>query len=407
MLRAVTRMLHESPALHPKEKVIRALRKVSHSPLVFIFDEFVDKSLLESLQHRPTIGFGKADMLQLLRDISPAAEEPNPAQREFMELISCELFNGQLGANDALRVNCTKSTDPQNNSTASIASSYPEGLHVDTNNHAIFRSVTCILYLNDLAPECGGATIFPLAQSAETDTMLCASRALLGQRCMHTRTRQPVTMSEADAGVEARLQGVEARLQARLRSRDAACDAGGEVVRLPSDVVTDVEARHLQVTQTLTQTSLLLEGHMNDSALRIQVQSPLPPAVPLTSSPLMYSCLLSHSHSHSHSPLCNSPPIPALASTATRWQPTHLLLTHGGRRDRPEILAWRRAPPTASEPHQLRGRTGTCKGSPWGSRAERRAERLRGHREAHPHPLQRGRLREHAPMARWMRKSDL
>jgi len=157
-------MLHESPAaargLHPKEKVIRALRKVSQSPLVFIFDEFVDKNLLESLQHRPTLGFGKEDMLQLLRDISPAATEPNPAQREFMELISCELFNGQWGANDALRVNCTKSTDPQNNSSASTASSYPEGLHVDTNNHAIFRSVTCILYLNDLAPECGGATIF-------------------------------------------------------------------------------------------------------------------------------------------------------------------------------------------------------------------------------------------------------
>jgi hypothetical protein len=285
MLRTVTRMLHESPAaaraLHPKEKVIRALRKVSQSPLVFIFDEFVDKNLLESLQHRPTLGFGKEDMLQLLRDISPAATEPNPAQREFMELISCELFNGQWGANDALRVNCTKSTDPQNNSSASTASSYPEGLHVDTNNHAIFRSVTCILYLNDLAPECGGATIFPLAQSAETDAMLCASRSLLRQRCMHTRTRQPVTMPEADAGVEARLQGVEARLQARLRSRDAACDAGAEEVRLPSDVVTEVEARHLQVTQP----SLLLEGHMNDSALRIQVQSPLPPA-PLSCAPV-------------------------------------------------------------------------------------------------------------------------
>jgi hypothetical protein len=296
MLRTVTRMLHESPAaaraLHPKEKVIRALRKVSQSPLVFIFDEFVDKNLLESLQHRPTLGFGKEDMLQLLRDISPAATEPNPAQREFMELISCELFNGQWGANDALRVNCTKSTDPQNNSSASTASSYPEGLHVDTNNHAIFRSVTCILYLNDLAPECGGATIFPLAQSAETDAMLCASRSLLRQRCMHTRMRQPVTMSEADAGVEARLQGVEARLQARLRSRDAACDAGAEEVRLPSDVVTDVEARHLQVTQP----SLLLEGHMNDSALRIQVQSPLPPA-PLSCAPVSpLTSLTSHTH---------------------------------------------------------------------------------------------------------------
>lgn len=314
LLRAVTRMLHESPARapHPKEKVIRALRKVSQSPLVFIFDEFVDKNLLESLQHRPTIGFGKADMIQLLIDISPAAAEPNPAQREFMELISSELFNGQWGANDALRVNCTKSTDPQNNSSASTASSYPEGLHVDTNNHAIFRSVTCILYLNDLAPECGGATIFPLAQSAETDAMLCASRSLLRQRCMHTRTRQPVTMSEADAGVEARLQGVEARLQARLRSRDAACDAGVEEVRLPSDV----EARRLQVTQP----SLLLEGHMNDSALRIQVQSPLPPA-PLSCAPVSSLTLPSHSPlslsplslpSHSHPPrACNSPPIPS------------------------------------------------------------------------------------------------
>ena len=67
-------------------------------------------------------------------------------------------------------------------------------------------------------------------------------------------------------------------------------------MRLPSDVVTDVEARHLQVTQP----SLLLEGHMNDSALRIQVQSPLPPA-PLSCAPVSPLKMVAPPHSGARS----------------------------------------------------------------------------------------------------------
>eukprot|EP00978_Attheya_sp_CCMP212_P042001 scaffold248791_cov44-Attheya_sp.AAC.1 len=62
-----------------------------------------------------------------------------------------------------------------------------EGLHVDTNNGSPFRSVTAILYLNDLPEECGAGTLFPLAGAKSNDPRLHASQRLLMDEICHTR----------------------------------------------------------------------------------------------------------------------------------------------------------------------------------------------------------------------------
>eukprot|EP00966_Prymnesium_polylepis_P221546 5125419-Prymnesium_polylepis.2 len=164
----------------------RALRKVSSNPLVFVIDDFVDADMLARLQHdrRATEEDGKRAMQQMLEDIDPNSRA-SPERLAFMTLISEELFNGQWGAKDNIRLAASSSSDSNNDGSTHV--SYPEGLHVDTNNDAKFRSATCILYLNDVAPECGGATIFPLADATEADLGLCASRALLGEQITHTR----------------------------------------------------------------------------------------------------------------------------------------------------------------------------------------------------------------------------
>ena len=175
----------------------RALRKVSSNPLVFVIDDFVDADMLVRLQQgrRATEDDGKRAMQQMLEDIVPSTRT-SPERLAFMTLISHELFNGQSGAKDSIRLAASSSSDSNNDASARV--SYPEGLHVDTNNDAKFRSVTCILYLKDVAPECGGATIFPLADAVEADPGLCASRTLLGEQVTHTRqTVTPIEGSEA------------------------------------------------------------------------------------------------------------------------------------------------------------------------------------------------------------------
>ena len=163
------------------------LRKVSDRPLVLVIDKFVDDHTLAQLQRgRQEIGMdGKAAMLQMLQDLAPKREN-TPAHHTFMSIISKAFFEGQWGDNDAVRVNASSSSDANNDSSTRV--SYPEGLHVDTNNNATLRSATCILYLNDIPAACGGATVFPLADVAEDDAGLGASRALLREQCMHTRS---------------------------------------------------------------------------------------------------------------------------------------------------------------------------------------------------------------------------
>ena len=150
-------------SLMSKFSAARTLRKVSSRPLAFVMDNFVDATTLANFQRgrRPTAQMdGKAAMQQMLQDLAPQGA-PSPLHHAFMTLISRELFEGQWGDNDAVRVNASSSSDPHNDGSARV--SYPDGLHVDTNNNATFRSATCILYLNDIAPESGGATIFPLS----------------------------------------------------------------------------------------------------------------------------------------------------------------------------------------------------------------------------------------------------
>lgn len=147
-----------------KPRGIRALRQVSSTPLVFTIDNFVDADLCAALD---------------------GAGDTQDARLQFALSIAGELFAGQWGPNDGLRFNQASSSDANND--ISSLSTCPEGLHVDTNNDSIFRSVTAILYLNDISSECGGATIFPLANVAEADPIIAAAQRLLGEQIAHTR----------------------------------------------------------------------------------------------------------------------------------------------------------------------------------------------------------------------------
>ncbi|KAL3942397.1 MAG: hypothetical protein SGBAC_003391 [Bacillariaceae sp.] len=157
---------------------IRALRQVSTSPLVFTIDNYVEEELLAVLSRNGGASAGESDDEQeLLAD----------ARLQFATMIAGELFAGQWGPNDGLRFNMASSSDDNNDrSTISIASC-PEGLHVDTNNDSTFRSVTIILYLNDISDECGGATVFPLANAKDKDPVMVAATRLLNDDIAHTR----------------------------------------------------------------------------------------------------------------------------------------------------------------------------------------------------------------------------
>jgi hypothetical protein len=145
---------------------IRALRQVSSHPLVFTIDDFVDKAACEALRRQ-----------------SP--DDSKDAQLHFATLVAGELFAGQWGARDGLRFNSAASSDANNDGAARV--SYPDGLHVDTNNEATFRSVTMILYLNDIDESCGGATAFPMADASADDPAVVAAGSLLGEGVTHTR----------------------------------------------------------------------------------------------------------------------------------------------------------------------------------------------------------------------------
>jgi len=145
---------------------IRALRQLSTEPLIFTIDDFVSTgTCLALMQH-----------------------ENEEARLKFASQVASELFAGQWGKNDGLRFNKASSSDANNKKSADH-SCYPEGLHVDTNNDSIYRSVTLILYLNDVPVECGGATAFPLAGVEKGDSLLDASNRLLKGGVGHTRGR--------------------------------------------------------------------------------------------------------------------------------------------------------------------------------------------------------------------------
>jgi len=163
-----------APAPPPR---IRALQQVSSEPLAFLIDDFCDASTCAALE-----------------------QNSQEARLHFATLVAGELFAGQWGKHDGLRYNLSQSSDVNNNSNNinTNSSNGPEtelrrsgqcaeGLHVDTNNGTPFRSVTAILYLNDLPSECGAATVFPLADAKSTDPRLLASKRLLMDEICHTR----------------------------------------------------------------------------------------------------------------------------------------------------------------------------------------------------------------------------
>lgn len=181
----------------PRSKRVRGLRKVSSTPLVFTIDDFVDADMCAKLLQSSGSATGQ---LQLERG-GPAAASSQRAQLDFATLVAGELFAGQWGANDGLRFNAASSSDANNDGSARL--SYPDGIHVDTNNGATYRSVTCILYLNDVAAQCGGGTIFPLARVSEADPGLAAARKLLGTDCTHTRSSVAPAQIDVAALLEA------------------------------------------------------------------------------------------------------------------------------------------------------------------------------------------------------------
>jgi 2OG-Fe(II) oxygenase superfamily len=149
------------------------LIQLSSSPLLFTIDEFIDPEACRRVQNDAT---GCFDLL-------------------FPERVSDLLFNSQESEMDGLLFNKACSQDHHN-----LLHVYPDGLHMDTNNQCLFRHVTCILYLNDVPEECGGATVFPLARTLPDDPTLRASQRLLGHQQSHTRSRAIAHLGlEADA----------------------------------------------------------------------------------------------------------------------------------------------------------------------------------------------------------------
>jgi len=145
------------------------------------------------------------------------------ARLNFATLVAGELFAGQWGPHDGLRFNQASSSDANNNANANANANNnaPEGLHVDTNNDSTFRSVTVILYLNDVPPECGGATVFPLANAHHDDPALGAARRLLKDGLAHTRgaagSKGVLESREADALLLERTVGLDLGTSCGLR----------------------------------------------------------------------------------------------------------------------------------------------------------------------------------------------
>ena len=149
----------------------KQLIQVSESPLIFSIDEFIDP---ESCRRVTNDASGCYDLL-------------------YPEQVADNLFNGQESELDGLLFNKASSVDHKKDEQ------YPDGLHMDTNNAVLNRHVTCILYLNDVPEECGGATVFPLARSLPNDPALEASRRLLEHQISHTRRQISTTQLQEDA----------------------------------------------------------------------------------------------------------------------------------------------------------------------------------------------------------------
>lgn len=153
---------YEQDLLAAQNSNKRQLVQLSESPLIFTIDEFIDPEACRRVQNDAS---GCFDLM-------------------YPENVSDDLFNGQESEMDGLLFNLASSLDH-----AASEGPYPDGLHMDTNNQCLNRHVTCILYLNDVPDECGGATVFPLARTLPSDSVVEASRRLLADKISHTRQK--------------------------------------------------------------------------------------------------------------------------------------------------------------------------------------------------------------------------
>ena len=147
-------------ALLENASLPQRLVQISSDPLIFTIDDFIDPVLCKRVQSN---GAGCFNLL-------------------FPERVADLVFNGQENEMDGLLFNQASSQEHDK-----IVGPYPDGLHVDTNNECLERHVTCILYLNDVPDQCGGATVFPLARALPDDPALMAAHRLLMQQISHTR----------------------------------------------------------------------------------------------------------------------------------------------------------------------------------------------------------------------------
>jgi hypothetical protein len=178
-----TKECHRQPAdeTAPQPKRRRVLVQISTSPLLFTVDDFIDPILCERVTND---GRGCFNLL-------------------FPERVADLLFNGQESELDGLLLNTASSADHHN-----ADDPYPDGVHMDTNGQVLFRHVTCILYLNTVPEDCGGATVFPLARTTDNDPALAGARLLLTENISHTRSPAIASIP----GAVAAAQSIEARV---------------------------------------------------------------------------------------------------------------------------------------------------------------------------------------------------
>mmetsp|Transcript_29530 Transcript_29530/g.41333 ORF Transcript_29530/g.41333 Transcript_29530/m.41333 type:complete len:379 (+) Transcript_29530:71-1207(+) len=162
----------------------RKLVQVSSSPLIFTIDDFIDPTACQKVQ---SDGSGCFDLM-------------------YPERLADYLFQGQESQLDGLLFTATSSEEHTQKDPSSH--NYPLGLHLDTNNQCLERHVTAILYLNDVPPECGGGTVFPLARTLPSDHSLKAARQLIDAKVTATRSQAVV-----DAGLVKQAVAMEKRDQ--------------------------------------------------------------------------------------------------------------------------------------------------------------------------------------------------